>query len=85
MSLNHFPIDEIDSTELIVTSEPDRQTGTVMWRVMAKKIITVQIELQKIYNAVSEDGFASFTPPHQIETGYFRYWFQSIGVTYDVL
>lgn len=85
MNLSHLPTDEIDSTDLIVSSEPDTRTGTVMWRILAKRLSAIRDEIDKLDRAVSENGFVFFTTPHQIETGDFKYWFQSFGVTYDVL
>jgi hypothetical protein len=77
---------ELGSASVIVSSEPigdSPQTAT--WRILARSKREAEVEADKISRAVSEQGFAVFTPPHQLETGVFRYWFQLVGVTYDLL
>lgn len=80
-----IPPEDVGSTDLVVISEPDTRTGTVMWRILAKRASDIRDEMFKLDRAVSDNGFAVFTPMHQIETGDFKFWFQAVGVTYDIL
>lgn len=77
---------EIESTNVIVASEPIRDTESGRsWRITGRTIEVLQQEANKISAAVSEDGYVVFTMPVLLKSGPFVGWFEITGISHDLL
>ncbi len=80
-------LNELATADSVAVSEPLRTSGNtyLLWHIAARSVEKLNTERDKITRGVSEDGFVVFTPPRYVNEGPLAGWYDTTGVSYDLL